>query len=32
MGPEEKLTLEKFEEACEAVSKVTLDTTLIYSD
>ena len=32
MGPKEKLTLEKFEEACEAVSKVTLDTTLIYSD
>ena len=29
---EEKLTLAKFEEACEAVDKVTLDTSLIYSD
>lgn len=29
---EEKLTLQKFEEACEAVSKVTLETELIYSD
>ena len=28
---EEKLTLAKFEEACEAVDKVTLDTSLIYS-
>ncbi len=32
MGSKEKLTLAKFEEACEAVSQVTLDTTLIYSD
>ena len=32
MGLKDKLTLEKFEEACEAVSKVTLDTSLIYSD
>ena len=32
MGPEEQITLEKFEEACEAVAKVTLDTSLIYSD
>ena len=29
---EEKLTLQKFEEAYEAVKKVTLDTSLIYSD
>ncbi len=29
---EEKLTLEKFEEAYEDVKKVTLDTKLIYSD
>ena len=29
---EEKLTLRKFEEACEAVDRVTLDTELIYSD
>ena len=28
----EKMTLEKFEEAYEAVKKVTLDTKLIYSD
>ena len=28
----EKLTLARFEEACEAVDKVTLDTSLIYSD
>lgn len=28
----EKLTLAGFEEACETVSKVTLDTSLIYSD
>lgn len=26
------MTLEKFEEACEAVGQVTLDTSLIYSD
>ena len=26
------LTLEKFEEACEEVKKVTLETKLIYSD
>ena len=32
MGLNEKITLEKFEEACEAVSRVTLDTSLIYSD
>ena len=32
MGLKEKLTLEKFEEACEAVGQVTLDTSLIYSD
>lgn len=32
MGLEEKLTLARFEEACEAVGKVTLDTSLIYSD
>ena len=32
MGLEEQITLEKFEEACEAVAKVTLDTSLIYSD
>ena len=29
---QEVLTLKKFEEACEAVSRVTLDTELIYSD
>lgn len=29
---EGKLTLQTFEEACEAVSKVTLDTELVYSD
>ena len=29
---EEALTLKKFEEACEAVGRVTLDTELIYSD
>ena len=29
---EEKLTLQKFEEAYEEVKKVTLDTSLIYSD
>ena len=29
---DEPLTLAKFEEACEAVSRVTLDTELIYSD
>ncbi len=29
---EEKLTLKKFEEAYEDVKKVTLDTSLIYSD
>lgn len=28
----EVLTLKRFEEACEAVSRVTLDTELIYSD
>ena len=28
----EQLTLEKFEEACETVKQVTLDTELIYSD
>lgn len=32
MGLKDKLTLEKFEEACDAVSKVTRDTSLIYSD
>lgn len=29
---EEMLTLEKFEEACEEVKKVTLETKLVYSD
>ena len=29
---EKALTLERFEEACDAVSRVTLDTKLIYSD
>ena len=29
---QEVLTLKKFEEACEAVSRVTLDTELIYSE
>ena len=28
MGLKEKMTLEKFEEACEAVGQVTLDTSL----
>ena len=32
MGLKDKLTLAKFEEACETVSKVTRDTSLIYSD
>lgn len=32
MGQNEKMTLTGFEEACEAVAKVTLDTSLIYSD
>ena len=32
MSEEKKMTLEKFEEACEAVKKVTLETKLIYSD
>lgn len=32
MGLKEKITLKKFEEACEAVAQVTLDTSLIYSD
>ena len=32
MGLKEKITLKKFEEACEAVDQVTLDTSLIYSD
>ena len=32
MENEEKLTLARFEEACEAVDEVTLDTSLIYSD
>ncbi len=29
---EETMTIEKFEEACEAVQKVTLETKLVYSD
>ena len=29
---EEMLTLEKFEEACEVVKRVTLETKLVYSD
>ena len=29
---EEMLTLEKFEEACETVKRVTLETKLVYSD
>ncbi len=29
---EKKLTLEKFEEACEVVKQVTLETKLVYSD
>mgnify|MGYP001070805564 CR=1 FL=1 len=29
---EKKLTLEKFEEACEIVKQVTMETKLIYSD
>lgn len=29
---EKKMTLEKFEEACEVVKKVTLSTELVYSD
>ncbi len=32
MEQNEKMTLAGFEEACEAVAKVTLDTSLIYSD
>ena len=32
MGFEDRITLEKFEEACETVARVTLDTSLIYSD
>ncbi len=32
IAAEEKLTLAKFEEACEIVDRVTLDTSLIYSD
>ena len=32
MGLEDRITLEKFEEACETVARVTLDTSLIYSD
>ena len=32
MGQNEQLTLAKFEEACETVSRVTLDTSLIFSD
>ena len=32
MGLKERITLKKFEEACEAVDQVTLDTSLIYSD
>ena len=32
MGLNDKLSLAKFEEACEIVSRVTLDTSLIYSD
>ena len=32
MGQNEELTLAKFEEACETVSRVTLDTSLIFSD
>ena len=32
MAEESKMTLEKFEEAYEAVKKVTLETKLIYSD
>lgn len=32
MGLKEKITMKKFEEACEAVAQVTLDTSLIYSD
>ena len=32
MSEEKKMTLEKFEEACDAVKKVTLETKLIYSD
>lgn len=27
-----ELTLEKFEEACEVVKKVTMETKLVYSD
>lgn len=29
---EKMLTLEKFEEACDVVKKVTLETKLVYSD
>ena len=32
MAEESKMTLEKFEEAYDAVKKVTLETKLIYSD
>ena len=32
MAEEKKMTLEKFEEACEQVNKVTLKTKLVYSD
>ena len=32
MADENKMTLDKFEEAYEDVKKVTLDTKLIYSD
>ena len=32
MGLKERITLKKFEEACEAVDQVKLDTSLIYSD
>ncbi|MCM1155846.1 MAG: threonine ammonia-lyase [Roseburia sp.] len=32
MAEENRLTLEKFEEACEVVKKVTTETKLVYSD
>lgn len=32
MSEENKMTLDKFEEACEQVKKVTLETKLMYSD
>ena len=32
MSDREELTLQRFEEACEIVGRVTLDTELIYSD